>query len=281
MKMTDKPILTDEEWGLWRRQHGKELTDDMFAEFRLVAERKRLNPMERQITARVQKTKYGPKLVIICNIDGYRLIADRTGVYAGNDDAVCLPGDTKQPSSAQITVYKMVEGQRCAFSATARWDEYYPGEKGGAMWIKMPHVMLAKCAEALALRKGFPGELSGIYTDAEMDQAGSGDTPQPHGQDDLAGLDQKEVPAQLEAATKDIVADKKFLQETCDKLATTAGIRSLVMPGDYNYIYEQGMKAGNCSGYRNVAIYLRDRAALELSQDGQVSVIFPPNGKAD
>jgi phage recombination protein Bet len=56
-------------------------------------------------------------------------------------------------------------------------DKYRPVQKDGAepvpdgKWATMPHVMLAKCAEAQALRKGWPEDLSGIYAPEEMDQA--------------------------------------------------------------------------------------------------------------
>jgi hypothetical protein len=61
---------------------------------------------------------------------------------------------------------------KCPFAAEARWDEYCPEEYLAAMWRKMPHVMLDKCAEALALRKAFPAELGGLYTREEMAQSG-------------------------------------------------------------------------------------------------------------
>ena len=56
-------------------------------------------------------------------------------------------------------------------AATAIWGEY--AQPSGPMWKKMPHLMLAKCAEALALRRAFPAELSGVYIKKEMDQADS------------------------------------------------------------------------------------------------------------
>lgn len=133
------------------------------------ARRSGLDPLSRQI----HYIKRGGKGTIQVGIDGLRLIADRTGLYAGNDDAI-FEGETEQgyPAKATVTVYKMIEGQRCAFSASSRWEEYYPGDSQGFQWRKMPHTMLAKTAEALALRKAFPADMSGLYVHEEMEQAG-------------------------------------------------------------------------------------------------------------
>lgn len=110
------------------------------------------------------------------SIDGYRLIADRTGNYAGSDDPVFTepPGQAPydkgaHPFSATVTVWKIVQGQRCPFTATVRWAEY--NQPNSPTWNRMPYLMLSKCAESLALRKAFPAELSGLYTREEMMQA--------------------------------------------------------------------------------------------------------------
>lgn len=140
--------------------------------FLYTAEKTGLDPLLKQIYCIKRKnTKTGKEeMSIQTGIDGYRLIADRTGKYAGNDDYE-FDEFLNQPSWAKATVYKMVDGQKCAFSATARWSQYYPGDYQGFMWKKMPHVMLGKCAESLALRKAFPAELAGIHTFEEMAQA--------------------------------------------------------------------------------------------------------------
>jgi len=159
------PGLTTEQIDLIKRTICKDATENELALFLYQCERTRLDPLSRQIYF----VKYNGKVTIIVAIDGYRSIAGRTGLYAGSDDYVF--DNEEKPNKATVTVYKMIQGQRCPFSATARWAEYYPGEKLGFKWRSMPTLMLGKCAEALALRKAFPQELSGLYTPEEMEQA--------------------------------------------------------------------------------------------------------------
>jgi hypothetical protein len=95
-------------------------------------------------------------------------------VYAGSDES--WDEQDGRLVSATVTVRKVVAGQVCGFTATARFSEYVQTGKDGkpmGLWAKMPHRMLAKCAEALALRKAFPQDLSGLYTAEEMSQADS------------------------------------------------------------------------------------------------------------
>ena len=163
-------------------------TDDELMLFSMVCQRSGLDPFARQIYGIRRWQNGSEKLTIQTSIDGYRLIADRTGKYAGSDDALFDEGLTlyeainsnrKLPTTATVTVWKICGGQRCPFTASASWQQYAQFKKDGSLmptWQKMPHLMLSKCAEALALRKAFPAELSGLYTGEEM---GSIDNPEP------------------------------------------------------------------------------------------------------
>lgn len=171
--------------------------------FARVAKRTNLDPFARQIHAvkRTTRVKRGREWVsedrwsFQVAIDGFRLIAERTGKYRGQtvplfcgDDGVWRDVwlSKTAPRASKVGVLRADFDE--PLYAIALWDEYVQtkdeyndGEKTGnkvpnSMWAKMPTVMLAKVAEAIALRKAFPQEMSGLYTDDEMAQADSDDS---------------------------------------------------------------------------------------------------------
>lgn len=162
-------VITNEQKELVRRTIAPDATDSELALFFYDCTRRGVHPLDKLIHFTKRNGKYTP----ITSIDMFRQRASESGEHFGTDDAIYL-GDVGKPEfAASVTVYKKVQGEKCAFTATARWSEYFPGEKQGFMWQKMPHLMLAKCAEALALRKAFPAQLHGLYTPEEMAQAES------------------------------------------------------------------------------------------------------------
>ena len=171
----DLITFDDSKVGLIKRTIAQDATDDELALFLHQAQRTGLDPLARQIYFQKYKTKNGPQIAIITGIDGYRLVAVRTGLYAGNDapefeGRINYQGNDV-PAKASVTVYRIVGNRRCAFTSSVYWNEYCPNPPKDYQWKKMPHVMLAKCAEAAALRKAFPADLSGVYTREEMGQA--------------------------------------------------------------------------------------------------------------
>ena len=163
--------VTSEQMDLVKRTVANGATADELKLYLYDCARQGVHPLDKLL----HFTKRGGKYTPVTSIDLMRTRAADTGEYAGSDDAVFV--GTSAELSASVTVWRMVQGQRCSFSATARWAEYYPGDQSGTMWRKMPHTMLAKCAEALALRKGFPRQLAGLYATEELDQAERTEAP--------------------------------------------------------------------------------------------------------
>ena len=167
-EVTTAATITNEQLELVRNTVAKEATAPELKLFLYDCQRQNVHPLDKLI----HFTKRGGRYVPITSIDFLRRQAGSTGAYAGADDGVFAGEPAKAGFACRLAVYRIVQGVRCEWSATARWEEYYPGDAQGQMWRKMPHVMLSKVAEALALRKAFADVLHGLYTKEEMDQAG-------------------------------------------------------------------------------------------------------------
>ena len=155
---------------------GKILPDVEIRRFLHIATKAGLDALTNQIhlIPRWDNQARAHRWTVQTGIDGFRLVAARTGEMGGNDEAR-VEGTVEggYPEKITFTAYRITKGIRCPFPATARWVEYYPGEKQGFMWRNKPHILLEKCSEALSLRRAFPNELSGLYIKEEMEQ---GDT---------------------------------------------------------------------------------------------------------
>lgn len=120
--------------------------------------------------------------VIMPGINDYRTDASRTGQHAGTSEPEFGPDKTEAlnevsityPEWCRVTVKRLMpSGQIVEFSAVERWKENYAtagrdNDAPNAMWKRRPYAQLAKCAEAQALRKGFP-EVGSQPTADEME----------------------------------------------------------------------------------------------------------------
>jgi phage recombination protein Bet len=139
-----------------------------------------LDPFRKQIymIGRWDSRSGREKYAVQTGIDGFRHVAERTGTFAGVEEEWEERGGKLY--SATVTVRRIVAGHICNFSAVAHWEEYAQVTKEGkpsGLWAKLPHRMLAKCAESSALRRAFGQELAGIYTTEEMANADAPVTP--------------------------------------------------------------------------------------------------------
>lgn len=193
---------------LIRRTVAKDTTSDEFSMFIEVCRRTGLDPFRKQIYA-VVYSKDNPekrRMSIIVGIDGLRALAARCRDYRPDDDPPVFIYDEAAKSnfnhlgivSCAVKAYKRDEdGRWFPVVGVAYWDEFVPAtdvfatnESGRWMknedgdyivarrklpatsnWAKMPRVMIAKVAESIALRKGWPEELGGVYSDEEVERS--------------------------------------------------------------------------------------------------------------
>lgn len=181
---------------LIRRSIARKCTDTEFDEFIAVCVQSGLDPLRRQIAPLVLNADDPEKRRLLpwATIDGLRVIAARQGDYRPMETAPIIERDQERCDAdtnplgivrAEVRCWKRSHDAWHPVVGEAWWDEYAPlreaaGEPGvsGASgearrllepsWLRMGRIMIAKCAESQALRRGWPDLLSGLYGEEEL-----------------------------------------------------------------------------------------------------------------
>lgn len=251
VKTESKPLaVVEHEWPdtrikLLRDTIAKDASPEEFELAMQVVKRTGLDPFARQIyfISRVNNVQnehgeWVKKRVMTWqfSIDGFRLISQRTGKYqgmvgpfwCGKDGAwsdVWLGDGAPHAAKVGILCRDFTE----PLWGVAKFSSYVVTDRNGApnaMWKKMPEVMLAKCAEALARRAAFPQELSGLYTEDEMAQAKHGEPiVMPEATNHRAEQLAKDVTPQKAETVADAVSEDDKERERIEKEAADAKAR--------------------------------------------------------
>jgi len=198
---TDAPIVSlpalynPRDLALIRRTVAADTTEDEFAMFIHWSRSLRLDPLRRQVHAFVFNKHDAKKrrLSLVTSIEGFRAIAARTGNYRPDEDEPvfitddAMKSDINPPGlvSCAVRVWQFLHGQWHPITGHARWEEFAPLKTvwvdnaptdrktldRTGKWADMPFLMLAKCAESQALRKGWPEDLANAVVTEEIAKA--------------------------------------------------------------------------------------------------------------
>lgn len=165
--------FTDEQQAMIRASYASGCTEQEFIVLMAIAKAKRLSPLLGQIHFVKRWTQdRGDVWATQTGIDGFRSIAEDTGVYDGQEGPDFTYDAAGKLATATVRVFRKDISR--PFVGVAHFSEYVQtkSQKNGGgptkMWNEKPHIMLAKCAEALAMRKAFPLDLGDIYTSDEL-----------------------------------------------------------------------------------------------------------------
>lgn len=174
VKASEPITFSAEQRQMIRDSFANGATDQEFAVLMEVARARRLNPLTKQIhfVKRWDSEKNRWIWSAQISIDGLRAVAERTGVYDGQDEPEFIYDEHRKLTCAKVRIWR--KGIARPFVGVAHFSEYVQlrqkDKQPTSFWANKPHVMLAKCAEALGIRKGFPEDTSGLYVPEEMGQ---------------------------------------------------------------------------------------------------------------
>ena len=209
MSTLDRAKLTDRQIKLIRETVAKDCTAQEFDVFIELAEMRRLDPFLGQIVP-IVVNRFDParrRMSLLISREGQRIMAQRRGDYRPaskpprfrSAESRISANNPQGLISATVYLWKLGTGDGVWYPVVghAHWDEFAPrlnsepqviyrseiatltrlvGPTHSAMstkaspWLRMPRLMLAKCAEMQALRAGWPTQYAGLYDEAEFDQ---------------------------------------------------------------------------------------------------------------